>query len=108
MAEKKSSTKKTKAKEEPKAKAAETASAPPAEKKTEKEPKPKKVEETKAEVAEAPVPVRGNPVVSFERWFAARSKQKRWKPHWLAGMRAYADTSGRKSIEEWDRIFKNY
>ncbi len=105
MTEKKSSSKKAKAKDEPQA----TASASVAEK---KDPPPKEVkEEPKVEVAKAPpapMPVRGNPVVSFERWFAAQSKLRRWKPHWMAGMRAYADTSGRKSMDDWDQTFKAY
>jgi len=108
MAEKKSSTKRVMVEDGPKTTV--LASAPAAEK---KEPKPKKAEENKpvavaASLPPAPEPVRGNPVVSFERWFAARSKERRWKPHWIRGMRAYANTSGRKSLEEWDRIFANY
>jgi len=42
--------------------------------------------------------------VPFARWFSARS----FKPHWRGGMEAFADTTGKKTMEEWNRIFKNY
>jgi hypothetical protein len=112
MAEKKSSVKRTK-KEEPKKEPKSTVSALAADK--EKKEEPKKVEVPKAEPQkpkapppQAPASVRGDPVVSFERWFAARSKQKKWKPHWMDGMRAFAKTSGRKSMSAWDQIFEKY
>lgn len=44
------------------------------------------------------------PVVPFARWFSARG----FKPHWRGGMESFTDTSGKKTMEEWDRIFKNY
>lgn len=44
------------------------------------------------------------PLIPFSRWFNARG----YKPHWKAGMEAYADTSGKKTVEAWDTIFKNY
>lgn len=47
-------------------------------------------------------------LVSFARWFAARGKERGWKPHWQAGMRAYANTAGRLSMEGWDEVFKEY
>ena len=44
------------------------------------------------------------PLVPFSRWFKARG----YKPHWRAGMEAFVDTSGKKTMEAWDTIFKNY
>jgi len=44
------------------------------------------------------------PAVPFARWFGARG----FKPHWRGGMEAFADTTGKRTMEEWDRIFKNY
>jgi hypothetical protein len=96
-------------KKEKSTKSKEKASAPTAPKKVKEAKKePEKSEpkvKAKAPVAKSPVPVL---TVSFARWFAARSKVKKWKPHWMAGMKAYANTSGRKPYEEWDRIFKDY
>ena len=42
--------------------------------------------------------------VSFARWF----RTKKHKPHWAAGMQAYTDTRRRRTLAEWDRLFKNY
>jgi len=44
------------------------------------------------------------PLVSFARWFAS----KKFKPHWAAGMQTYTDTSIRRTMTEWDRLFKAY
>lgn len=44
------------------------------------------------------------PLVSFSRWF----RSKRYKPHWAAGMQAYTDTTRRRTMSAWDRLFKNY
>lgn len=43
-------------------------------------------------------------LVTFDRWFAA----KKFKPHWKEGMLAFTNTAGRKTMEEWDTIFKKY
>lgn len=43
-------------------------------------------------------------LITFERWF----KLKNFKFHWADGMRAYADTSGRRTVSQWNEIFKNY
>lgn len=51
-----------------------------------------------------PPPVQTGPAVAFVRWFQAKG----FKPHWRGGMEAFADTSGRKTMEEWDKVFKNY
>lgn len=73
-----------------------------------KSPAEEKVVE-KPQAAPVSPPPRMRPVlVSFARWFAARSKVKGWKPHWVAGMKAYANTSGRLPMEGWDDLFKNY
>lgn len=42
--------------------------------------------------------------VSFERWFASTGKPD----HWKHGMRAFAPTSGKKTIAAWAAIFKTY
>ena len=64
------------------------------------------IEVVKKDVVPPPVvPAEASgPLISFERWF----KSRRYKPHWIAGMRAYASTSGRKTSEGWDQLFKNY
>lgn len=71
-------------------------------------PTKKTVEDPKASQAvaasEQPKKPDPKPAVPFARWFGARG----FKPHWRGGMEAYADTTGKKSMEEWDRIFKNY
>jgi hypothetical protein len=64
------------------------------EKKPEKQPEPKA----------PPAPKKPEPLVSFARWF----RSKRFKPHWAAGMEAYTDTTRRRSMADWDRLFKNY
>jgi len=54
-------------------------------------------------------PLTARPVlVSFSRWFSARSREKGWKPHWVAGMKAYASTAGRLPMDGWDDLFRNY
>lgn len=42
--------------------------------------------------------------VSFRRWFQARG----FKSHWDKGMMAFTDTSVRRTMSEWDRVFKDY
>jgi hypothetical protein len=49
-------------------------------------------------------PAPKGPAVPFARWFQAKG----FKPHWIRGMQAFTDTSGRKTMEEWDQVFKNY
>lgn len=44
------------------------------------------------------------PLIPFARWFSAKG----FKPHWKLGMEAFADTTGKRTMEEWDQIFKNY
>lgn len=41
---------------------------------------------------------------SFKRWFVSKG----YKPHWRAGMEAFTDTSGLRTAEEWDHLFKAY
>lgn len=57
-----------------------------------------------AEVAKPVVPKPKKPSVPFTRWFNARG----FKPHWKAGMAVYADTTGRRTMDEWDEIFSTY
>jgi hypothetical protein len=42
--------------------------------------------------------------VAFSRWFMS----KKFKAHWAVGMQAYADTSVRRTMAEWDKLFQNY
>ncbi len=42
--------------------------------------------------------------VSFDRWFAHKS----FKPHWKRGMAAYTNVDGRRTLEDWDLLFKRY
>lgn len=44
------------------------------------------------------------PLVPFDRWFASKGFKDRWKP----GMAAYTDISVRRSMSDWNEIFKNY
>jgi len=60
-------------------------------------------------MAKKPVGVgRDEPLVSFDRWFRANSVKRGFKPHWTDGMRAYADTSGRRTMSQWDMLFEKY
>ena len=55
-----------------------------------------------------PIPQAKSMLCSFDKWFMSRSKIKGWKPHWKNGLKAYADTSGRRSMEDWDLLFEKY
>lgn len=44
------------------------------------------------------------PFVSFERWF----KSKGYKPHWKAGMSKFTDITVKRTISDWNLIFKSY
>jgi hypothetical protein len=65
-----------------------------------KDPEPAKVLVKDPE----PVAPKEGPPCTFARWF----RSKNFKPHWQSGMEASRDTSGKKTPEEWDRIFKGY
>jgi hypothetical protein len=71
---------------------------PVSERKTAAEKKPV----AKKEPPKPTPPVR--PLVSFNRWF----RGKGFKDHWKVAMQAYANTSGRRSVEEWDQLFEKY
>jgi len=76
---------------------------------TDKMPAPKEEAKVASKKKEAPAPPAPRkksqePLVSFARWF----QSKKFKPHWAAGMEAYADISRRRTMAEWDRLFKNY
>jgi hypothetical protein len=61
----------------------------------------------KAEVVPAVVaPV--EPLIPFERWFAAQVRSGKYKSHWSAGMRAFTDTSLRKTAAQWTATFESY
>lgn len=80
------------------------AKSPDADKKAAEPPKVERAAPPRA----TPTPPAKMRLVSFARWFAARSREKGWKPHWVAGMKAYANTSGRLPMEGWDELFRNY
>jgi hypothetical protein len=61
-------------------------------------PKTEKAPEKAVEAQAAPL------LLSFDRWFSTLDKPD----HHKAGMKAYASTSGKKSLEQWAAIFKNY
>lgn len=43
-------------------------------------------------------------IVSFDRWFATTQRP----PHHKAGMKAFANTAGKKPVEQWNLIFQSY
>ena len=43
-------------------------------------------------------------VISFDRWFSTTGKLG----HWKTGMKAYANTSGKKNLAAWAKLFENY
>ena len=43
-------------------------------------------------------------LVTFGQWF----RFKRFKLHWAAGMQAYTDTSRRRTLGDWDKLFEKY
>lgn len=53
------------------------------------------------------MPTQESPV-TFERWFKIRGKERKFKPHWAAGMQAYTDTNVPRPMPEWDNIFSKY
>lgn len=62
------------------------------------------VEVKKSVIKASPPPEEKKPLVTFARWF----NSKKFKHHWAAGMQAYVDTTRRRTMEEWDRLFANY
>lgn len=48
------------------------------------------------------------PPVPFDKWFKVRSKERGYRPHWMAGMQAYTDTNVPRPMTEWDNLFRNY
>jgi hypothetical protein len=43
-------------------------------------------------------------MMTFDRWFASTGRPPRHK----AGMKAFTDTKGKKTVEAWNKIFKKY
>ena len=77
----------------------------------------KPVEKAAEPAAPPPAKVIAKPVVkpapkeklfTFSRWFQLRCTEKKYKPHWIAGMQASRDTKGRKTVAEWDKLFETY
>jgi hypothetical protein len=68
-----------------------------------------KAEEAKPAPAPAPVvPIRVAQV-TFDRWFNAMVQKGKHKPHHKAGMLVYAGGArGRRSVDEWTKLFEKY
>ena len=45
-----------------------------------------------------------NLMMTFDRWFSLQNRLF----HHKRGMKAYTNTRGKRSIEEWNRLFKGY
>lgn len=43
-------------------------------------------------------------LLTFDRWFALQGRPA----HHKGGMKAFATTAGKKTVEAWDRIFRKY
>ena len=54
------------------------------------------------------VVTRKEPLVTFDRWFRSKSKTSGFKAHWAAGMKAYTDTSVKRTMSDWDKVFATY
>lgn len=72
----------------------------------------KKKEEIVVEkvVKQDPLPkqVVTEPLVPFERWFRARAKERKYRAHWVDGMKAFTDVTRRRTMEQWDSVFAKY
>lgn len=44
------------------------------------------------------------PIISFDRWFAAQNRPA----HHKAGLEAFAPTKGKKTVTAWNAVFANY
>ena len=71
--------------------------------------KEKKTMDTKEETKSEPV-VEPNkePLISFSQWFRLKVREGKYKLHWEDGLRAYCDTSLRRTKSDWETTFKNY
>lgn len=78
--------------------------------KAKKDPKPKAAAASEPKSKPSPEPTapakaeQPERTVSFKRWF----QNKGFKPHWEKGMAAYTDTTVRRTMSEWDGVFKDY
>jgi|PlaIllAssembly_1097288.scaffolds.fasta_scaffold194274_1 hypothetical protein len=70
-------------------------------------PKEKVVETEERSEKTAPATAPELPV-TFAKWFKVRGKERKFKPHWANGMRAFANTNEPHTLSEWDAIFRNY
>ena len=68
------------------------------------EAKEEKTPEAPKRTAPEPIPPR-KPLVTFDRWFASK---KEFKSHWKEGMAAFTNTNIRRTVVEWDEVFKGY
>lgn len=57
-----------------------------------------------ASVATKAVVVAPEMSISFDRWFTTTGKPD----HWKSGMKRYAQTSGKKTLAAWTKLFENY
>lgn len=55
-------------------------------------------------------PVASKPRISFDMWFQSsdRSAAGMTQPHHKQGMKAFANTKGKRTKDEWDSIFARY
>lgn len=44
----------------------------------------------------------------FEKWFRKRAETRKFKTHWMEGMKAFADTTRPRTLTEWDNLFAKY
>lgn len=66
--------------------------------------KPKEAEKVAKTTDEPEAPTPTGPQIPFSRWFTSKG----YKAHWRAGMEAFTNTSGLRTAEEWDNLFKAY
>lgn len=66
------------------------------------------VVEPAREVAAPPMAVQ--PKISFDLWFKCsdRSAAAMNQPHHKAGMMSFTETKGKRTKQEWDRLFAGY
>lgn len=43
-------------------------------------------------------------LLTFDRWFSSKG----FPDHWKGGMKAFKDTTGKRTLAAWDSLFKDY
>jgi hypothetical protein len=62
------------------------------------------VEEKKEATAEVTLKKEEEQPVSFSRWFVAKG----FRAHWKEGMAAFTDITLKRTMSDWDKVFKAY